>query len=94
MRYTALISLSLSLLSFVCVCVCSARSCLQESDELPADFTKMFDDTLFTFDTSLVPEVVNVYKASVTPIVLLLHLSQKSCERVLFLFPFCSLIGF
>jgi len=38
------------------------RSCLQESEELPRDFTSMFDEDLFKFDTALVPEAVNLYE--------------------------------
>ncbi|OAJ36371.1 hypothetical protein BDEG_20550 [Batrachochytrium dendrobatidis JEL423] len=37
------------------------RSCLQESDELPKDFSTMFDMKLFKFDTSLVPTAVRLY---------------------------------
>lgn len=38
------------------------RSCLQESEELPKDFTQLFDDSLFKFDTSLIPEAVSLYQ--------------------------------
>jgi len=38
------------------------KSCLQESDDLPLDFTKMFNNDLFKFDTNLVPESVELYK--------------------------------
>lgn len=38
------------------------RCCLQEADELPRDFTRLTDDSLFTYNTNLVPEVVNLYK--------------------------------
>jgi intraflagellar transport protein 52 len=38
------------------------RSCLQESEELPKDFTQLFDDSLFKFDTSLIPEALNLYQ--------------------------------
>ncbi|KAJ0406383.1 hypothetical protein P43SY_006991 [Pythium insidiosum] len=38
------------------------RSCMQESEELPKDFTRLFDSTLFKFDTSLIPEAVALYK--------------------------------
>uniref|UniRef100_A0A7S2W697 Intraflagellar transport protein 52 homolog n=1 Tax=Rhizochromulina marina TaxID=1034831 RepID=A0A7S2W697_9STRA len=37
------------------------RSCLQESEELPKDFQKLFNDTLFKFDTDLIPEAVALY---------------------------------
>ncbi|EQC25780.1 hypothetical protein SDRG_16376 [Saprolegnia diclina VS20] len=38
------------------------RSCMQEGEELPKDFTKLFDNALFTFDTSLIPEAVALFK--------------------------------
>ncbi|KAI8929594.1 hypothetical protein BC831DRAFT_443325 [Entophlyctis helioformis] len=38
------------------------RSCLQESEELPKDFTTMFDMKLFKFDTSLIPTAVRLYQ--------------------------------
>ena len=38
------------------------RSCLQESDELPKDFTTLFNDKLYTFDTNLVPEALSLFK--------------------------------
>jgi intraflagellar transport protein 52 len=38
------------------------RSWLQESEELPKDFTLMFNQDLFKFDTHLVPEAVKLYK--------------------------------
>jgi intraflagellar transport protein 52 len=38
------------------------RSCMQESEELPKDFTRLFDGELFKFDTSLIPEAVTQYK--------------------------------
>jgi len=31
------------------------RSCLQEAEELPKDFTTLFNDKLYKFDTDLVP---------------------------------------
>jgi len=37
------------------------RCCLQEGEELPKDFTTLFNDTLFKFDTNLVPEAVSMY---------------------------------
>jgi len=37
------------------------RPCLQESEPLPKDFTQLFDDELFAFDTKLVPETVKLY---------------------------------
>lgn len=38
------------------------RSCLQESDELPKDFTTLFNEKLFKFDTDLIPECLDLYK--------------------------------
>ncbi|KAJ3272210.1 Intraflagellar transport protein 52 [Terramyces sp. JEL0728] len=37
------------------------RSCLQESEDLPKDFTTLFDTKLFKFDTSLIPQAVHLY---------------------------------
>ena len=37
------------------------RSCLQEHDPLPKDFRKLFNDTLFKFDTDLIPEAVGLF---------------------------------
>lgn len=37
------------------------RSCLQENESLPRDFTQLFDETLFKFDMDLVPEAVKLY---------------------------------
>ena len=38
------------------------RSCLQESDELPKDFTTLFNEKLYRFDTDLIPECLDLYK--------------------------------
>ena len=38
------------------------KSCLQESPDLPKDFTKLFDTELFSLDTELVPEIAKLYK--------------------------------
>ena len=38
------------------------RSCLQEPEELPADFTQLFDTALFKFDTALIPHAIALYK--------------------------------
>jgi len=38
------------------------RSCLQEIEPLPRDFTQLFDDSLFKFDTDLIPEAVKLYQ--------------------------------
>lgn len=37
------------------------RPCLQESEELPSDFTQMFDNKLFKYDTNLIPAAVELY---------------------------------
>jgi len=37
------------------------KSCLQESEELPRDFTTLFATGLFKFDTNLIPEAVKLY---------------------------------
>lgn len=37
------------------------RSCLQESDELPKDFRKMYNDKLYKFDTDLIPETIALF---------------------------------
>ena len=37
------------------------RCCLQESDDVSKDFTALFDDSLFRFDTALIPEAVRLY---------------------------------
>jgi len=37
------------------------KPCLQGMDELPRDFTKMFDTTMFRFDTDLIPQVLKLY---------------------------------
>ena len=34
------------------------QSCLQESEELPRDFTTLFDRTLFKLDTTVLPDVL------------------------------------
>lgn len=38
------------------------RSCLQESEEMPKDFTTLFSQGLFKFDTDLVPESIDLFK--------------------------------
>lgn len=37
------------------------RACLQEGEDLPLDFTQLFDHSLFKFDTNLMPEAVKLY---------------------------------
>ena len=38
------------------------KCALQESEELPKDFSALFDDTLFKFDTKLIPEAIKLYE--------------------------------
>lgn len=38
------------------------RCCLQESEELPQNWTTLFDLSLFKYDVSLVPDAVELYK--------------------------------
>jgi intraflagellar transport protein 52 len=38
------------------------KSCLQESEELPRDFTQLFDINLFKFDTDHIPESIQLYE--------------------------------
>lgn len=37
------------------------RSCLQELDPLPADFTTLFNNDLFEFSTGMIPEILKTY---------------------------------
>ena len=37
------------------------RACLQEGEELPVDFTELFDHSLFKYDVSMIPEAVRLY---------------------------------
>lgn len=37
------------------------KPCLQGMEELPRDFTRLFDTKLFAFDTALIPEAVKLY---------------------------------
>lgn len=37
------------------------KCCLQVSDELPLDFTKMFGEDLFQFNTAQIPKAVSLY---------------------------------
>ncbi|KAG5178614.1 Intrafragellar transport 52, osm-6-like protein, partial [Tribonema minus] len=38
------------------------RCCLQETEELPRDFTKLFNENLFKFDMDVIPEAVALYE--------------------------------
>ena len=37
------------------------RACLQEGEELPVDFTQLFDHGLFKYDTDLIPAAVSLF---------------------------------
>ena len=37
------------------------RACLRETEDLPKDFTALFDDTMYQMDTNLVPEAAELY---------------------------------
>ncbi|GMI33382.1 hypothetical protein TeGR_g12291, partial [Tetraparma gracilis] len=37
------------------------KPCLQDGDPLPQDFTQLFNDSMFRFDTSLIPASVKLY---------------------------------
>ena len=39
----------------------SLKPCLQGMEELPRDFTKLFDTGMFNFDTSLIPQTIHLY---------------------------------
>ncbi|XP_067935005.1 intraflagellar transport protein 52 homolog [Watersipora subatra] len=45
----------------------SVKSCLQESDDIPRDFTRLFDTKLFSLDTSLVTPALKAYTLLNTP---------------------------
>jgi hypothetical protein len=47
---------------FEALCAWLVRAIMrQESEPIPSDFTQLFDDTLFKFDTNLIPEAVALY---------------------------------
>jgi len=50
------------------------KSSLQEANELPQDFTQLFDDELFKFDTNLIPEAVALRK--------LLRMGEKPLDLI------------
>ena len=37
------------------------RVCLQESDEVPADYTRLFNTRLYSISSSLVPAAIKVF---------------------------------
>jgi intraflagellar transport protein 52 len=39
------------------------QSCLQESEELPTDFTTMFDGRMFSYDVQHIPDAVRLFKS-------------------------------
>ena len=38
------------------------RSCLQDGEEISSDFTRLFDQKMFNYDTSLIPQAVKLYE--------------------------------
>lgn len=38
------------------------RSCLLESDEIPKDFTTLFDTKMFSFSSNSIPGSIDLYK--------------------------------
>jgi len=38
------------------------RACLQEGEDLPVDFTTLFDHHLFKYDTNVIPQAVKLYE--------------------------------
>jgi hypothetical protein len=40
----------------------SVRVCLQESDEIPADYTRLFEHRLFSISIQLVPSAIRAYR--------------------------------
>ncbi|ESO04925.1 hypothetical protein HELRODRAFT_78455, partial [Helobdella robusta] len=44
-----------------------AKSCLQETDEVPRDITTLFTSSLFTLDTTSVPKVIKAYEQLKVP---------------------------
>lgn len=45
----------------------SLKPCLQGLEELPRDFTKMFDYNLFRFDVDLIPQAKRLYETLGVP---------------------------
>jgi len=43
------------------------KPCLQGMDDLPRDFTKMFDTGMFRFDTDLIPQTLKLYESLGVP---------------------------
>lgn len=39
------------------------KSCLQEGEELPRDFTQLFDVNLFRYDIDHIPEAIKLFEA-------------------------------
>lgn len=37
------------------------KACLQETEDIPRDITSLFDKTLFSLDTSLVPKTIRYW---------------------------------
>jgi intraflagellar transport protein 52 len=53
------------------------RCCLHEADAIPHDFNRLFDQTLFKFDTSLIPDAVELFKVWLLAVML----NQADGER-------------
>lgn len=45
----------------------SLKPCLQSLDEMPKDFTRLFDNTMFRFDVELIPESIKLYSLLSVP---------------------------
>lgn len=60
------------------------RACLQETEELPKDFTKMFDHKLFKFDLGLIPQAIRLYDVSFPPPIRKLLSPSDPFQQILF----------
>lgn len=45
----------------------SLKPCLQGMEDIPRDFTKLFDTTVFRFDVDLIPQAIETYKLLSVP---------------------------
>lgn len=63
------------------VCTCKLQLILdcQEVDEVPKDFLSLYDDTLFKFDTDLIPEAVMLYDVCIIVVVYRNLLPLRHC---------------
>ena len=39
------------------------KSCFQESEDVPKDYTTLFESSLFKYDTDLIPEAVKLFES-------------------------------